>query len=176
LCGGTHAEHTGKLFPFRLGSESSIATGVRRIEATTGLATVEYLTRSLGVLERVADSLKTTPADLETRLKRLLEQQAELSRRASALSSLLAHTRTLPEREQLAQETLRPAGASVAIVVHELRDHWVDDFLLKRVNHLKQTSPQELHILLSGKRLLCAVHDESDPKLNAGKVCSCLFL
>ena len=176
MCGGTHAEHTGRLYPFRLGSESSIATGVRRIEATAGSATVDHLTRSLGVLERVSDSLKATPADVETRLRRLLEQQAELGRRVGALSSLLAHTRTLPEGEQLVLETLRPAGVSVAVVVHELRDHWDDDFLLKRVNYLKQTSPHELHILLSGKRLLCAVHDVSDPKLNAGKVCGLVYL
>ena len=72
LCGGTHLDNTAKAGAFHILSEGSVASGVRRIEATTGLRTLAALHESLGLLNGLAAGFKATPADLPARL----EQQA----------------------------------------------------------------------------------------------------
>ena len=72
LCGGTHLDNTAKVGGFHLASEGSVASGVRRIEATTGLKTLAALNDSLALLAKLAAPFKATPADLPARL----EQQA----------------------------------------------------------------------------------------------------
>ena len=64
LCGGTHLDNTAKVGPFRILSESSVASGVRRIEAVTGRACMERAEEEHAELLRVAEILKTKPASL----------------------------------------------------------------------------------------------------------------
>ena len=64
LCGGTHLDNTAKVGPFRIVSEASVASGVRRIEAVTGKACLELTDEMNQRLVRVAEALKTTPAEL----------------------------------------------------------------------------------------------------------------
>ena len=78
LCGGTHLDNTAKAGAFHILSEGSVASGVRRIEATTGLRTLAALHESLGLLNGIAAGFKATPADLPARL----EQQANELREA----------------------------------------------------------------------------------------------
>jgi alanyl-tRNA synthetase len=74
LCGGTHLTRTGQVGPFVLLSESSVAAGVRRIEALTGDGAVAYLQTAAERLQSAAELLKTTPAELVERVERLLGQ------------------------------------------------------------------------------------------------------
>lgn len=74
LCGGTHVERTGQIGLFHIVSEGSVASGVRRIEAVTGPAAYAELQRGVAKLERIADQIKTTPAQVETKVASLLEQ------------------------------------------------------------------------------------------------------
>lgn len=69
LCGGTHLTNTAMAGAFHFRSESSVASGVRRIEARTGLAVLELLELAQRALYRVADSLKTSPSELEAKLE-----------------------------------------------------------------------------------------------------------
>ena len=75
LCGGTHLDNTAKAGPFRIKSESSVASGVRRIEATTGKATLAEMRRSRGMLVRAAQFFKSAP---ETLVERLEQQAGEV--------------------------------------------------------------------------------------------------
>lgn len=74
LCGGTHVERTGQIGLFRIVSEGSVASGVRRIEATTGPAAYASLRASHTRLEQLAQSLRVTPDQVETRVSGLLSQ------------------------------------------------------------------------------------------------------
>ena len=82
LCGGTHLDNTAKAGPFRIRSESSVASGVRRIEATTGKATLEEMRHSRGMLTRAAQFFKSAP---ETLVERLEQQAAEMKTLRQAL-------------------------------------------------------------------------------------------
>ena len=82
LCGGTHLDNTAKAGPFRIKSESSVASGARRIEATTGQATLEEMRHSRGMLTRAAQFFKSAP---ETLVERLEQQAAEMKTLRQAL-------------------------------------------------------------------------------------------
>ena len=64
FCGGTHLDNTAKVGVFHIGSEFSVASGVRRIEATTGKVSLDLMNRNQAMLFEVASVLKTKPADL----------------------------------------------------------------------------------------------------------------
>jgi len=64
FCGGTHLNNTAKAGLFHITSESSIASGVRRIEAVTGREVMERLVNAESTIAKVSDKLKTNPAEL----------------------------------------------------------------------------------------------------------------
>ena len=82
LCGGTHLDNTAKAGPFRIKSESSVASGVRRMEATTGRLSLEGMEKSRGVLSKAAQFFKAAPSEL---LERLEQQAGEMKRLRQAL-------------------------------------------------------------------------------------------
>lgn len=60
LCGGTHVDNTAKLGLFKILSESSVASGVRRIEAVTGLSVLDLLNKNISIIEDCAKTLKVS--------------------------------------------------------------------------------------------------------------------
>ena len=75
LCGGTHLDNTAKVGPFRIVSESSVAAGVRRIEAITGKAFVEDAAKTRDLVGAACAAVKVkNPADLADKLNAQLEE------------------------------------------------------------------------------------------------------
>ncbi len=75
LCGGTHLDNTAKVGSFHILSEGSVASGVRRIEATTGLRTIQCLRDNIESMNSVAAMFKSSCADVVNRIE---QQEAEL--------------------------------------------------------------------------------------------------
>ncbi|MDR0587844.1 MAG: alanine--tRNA ligase, partial [Burkholderiales bacterium] len=73
LCGGTHIKRTGDIGLFKIVAESGVASGVRRVEAVTGLGVMDYLNTRNGWIARVAGELKTAPEEIGERVTRLIE-------------------------------------------------------------------------------------------------------
>ena len=90
LCGGTHVRRTGDIALFRIVSESAVAAGVRRVEAVTGELAYDEARREHDLLESLAQSLKTAPADLPARLEALVEERRRLEREAAELRRKIA--------------------------------------------------------------------------------------
>lgn len=74
LCGGTHVAHSSQIGPVTLLGESSIGSGVRRIEAYSGMNSFNYLSRERALAEGLASSLKTPSEDLPERIAQLLDK------------------------------------------------------------------------------------------------------
>ncbi|SDZ79470.1 alanyl-tRNA synthetase [Desulfuromusa kysingii] len=85
LCGGTHASAAGDIGLFRILSESGIAAGVRRIEATTGATALAQVQQQQQSLHRIAELVKSDPQKLELRVQKLLEQQKEMEKEIEQL-------------------------------------------------------------------------------------------
>ena len=64
LCGGTHLDNTAKAGAFHISSEGSVASGVRRIEATTGFKTLQRLHEDIDAIDAVAALFKANPKDM----------------------------------------------------------------------------------------------------------------
>lgn len=79
LCGGTHAIHLGSLGLLRITKESSIAAGVRRIEAVCGKAAEEFIYHQEALALQACGLLKTTLPQLTTKLTALLEENRALA-------------------------------------------------------------------------------------------------
>jgi alanyl-tRNA synthetase len=74
LCGGTHVPSTGAIGLFKITRESSVGSGVRRIEAITGIEALEEFRRLEAILHQAAEELGTAPAQLPERLRELEEE------------------------------------------------------------------------------------------------------
>ena len=99
FCGGTHVDNTAKAGPFRVKSESSVASGVRRIEATCGKLSLKAMESSQGVLSRAAQFLKTAPSGL---LERMEQQANEMKQLRQALEKFKAEASLGEARQFLA--------------------------------------------------------------------------
>ena len=80
LCGGTHLDSTARIGSFHIVSESSVASGVRRIEAVTGLKTLEWLSSQSVILSSASAAFKTSPSELNSRIEAQFNEIRELKR------------------------------------------------------------------------------------------------
>jgi alanyl-tRNA synthetase len=80
LCGGTHLDNTAKVGPFRIISEGSVASGVRRIEAITGKKLLDEMDKTNALILETCAMVKAKPADLQARLQAQLDEVKELKR------------------------------------------------------------------------------------------------
>jgi alanyl-tRNA synthetase len=90
FCGGTHAHTTGELGLFVLLSESSIGSGVRRIEAIVGKAAEAYVERQQDTLATLGEALSAKPDELVERVERLQTDVRELQKAMSEIKARLA--------------------------------------------------------------------------------------
>ena len=91
FCGGTHVDNTSKLGLFKIKSESSVAAGVRRIEAVTGANVLTMLNEALGTISEAAAAMKLgNPAELVRKSAAMTAELKEKDRQIEQLSSKLA--------------------------------------------------------------------------------------
>ncbi len=123
LCGGTHVANTGNIGMIKIVSESSIAAGIRRIEAITGSAVEDLMAATGKTLHNVASMLNNAP-DVLTALKRYIDENAELRHQAEeAFNERVA---------VVTDEVLKSATTVNGVTVAELRGVRIPD-LVKNV-------------------------------------------
>ena len=109
LCGGTHLDNTAKVGMFRIKSESSVASGVRRIEATTGRVSIDETRHGRNTLLKAAQFFKTAP---NTILERMEQQANEMKELRQALEKFKAEA-SLGEARQVMASAKTVGGLHV---------------------------------------------------------------
>lgn len=95
FCGGTHVKNTGSIGLFKIVSESSVASGVRRIEAVTGNNVMKYIDKSNELIAETAKNLKLTNYhELASRAAALSAELKEKEREISSLEAEIAASKT----------------------------------------------------------------------------------
>jgi alanyl-tRNA synthetase len=114
LCGGTHTSALGRIGLFRILKESSIAAGIRRIEASTGTEAEQFARQSEHTLSELAEMLKIAPTKLKERLEKLIEENKLLQLQVKAVKKM--------QLVQLAETLLKKAHkkGGTAFLVEEL--------------------------------------------------------
>lgn len=90
LCGGTHVQRTGEIGVFKIIAETGVAAGVRRIEAITGAAAIDWLARREEILTDIAAMLKSSTDSAADKVRQLLEKNRNLEKQLERLKSKLA--------------------------------------------------------------------------------------
>ncbi|HTH55535.1 MAG TPA: alanine--tRNA ligase [Cyclobacteriaceae bacterium] len=138
LCGGTHVSATGKIGVLKIISESSVAAGVRRIEAVTAEGAQEFIDNSLAVLGELKTLLKN-PKDVSASLQTLIEekhalekkldvmyqQQANVMKDELALKAVKSNGHTL-----IAEKVQVPNADSLKNIAYALRNQFEDLLLI----------------------------------------------
>ena len=142
FCGGTHVENTAKIGPFRIRSEGSVASGVRRIEATVGRVSLDVMNRNQELLFHAAQMLKTTPGELVGKVE---QQVAELKTTRLALEKFKAEA-SLGEARQFLMSAQDVCGLKV-LTAH--RDGMDANGLRQMGDFLRDKEPTVVAVLSS---------------------------
>ena len=143
LCGGTHVKVTSDIGLFKILSESSVAAGVRRIEAVTGTGVLKYIDGLKGELNETAAILKVNnPSEIAKRCETLLSELKESRRALESLNAKLAGSK-LTEIMKTAENI---KGVRVAVAVLE---GVAPDELRKMSDTVKSSDPLAVVVLAS---------------------------
>jgi alanyl-tRNA synthetase len=129
LCGGTHVEHSSQIGPITLIGESSVGSGVRRVEAYVGIEAFHYLAQERALVQNLAGMLKVPDAEVPGRVEALIERlrvaEKELERLRGA--QLLSSAGALADgAEDLGGTFLVAAAAPDGVAGNDLRALAVD--------------------------------------------------
>ncbi len=109
LCGGTHVGRTAQIGSFKILSEGSVAAGVRRIEAVTGMGAYKYMHEREGLLATVAEMLRTNAAEVPSSLTRLMESLRAAEKEIEALKQKTASG----QADELAAQAVECNGVKI---------------------------------------------------------------
>ena len=89
LCGGTHVYSTGEIGAFKITSESSLSTGVRRIEAVTGHAAYAYFQELFDQNREISQLLNTNPKEIKNKIEDFRVEQSETDKKLDTSDKIL---------------------------------------------------------------------------------------
>ncbi|MBI3797957.1 MAG: alanine--tRNA ligase [Deltaproteobacteria bacterium] len=167
LCGGTHVSRTGDIGLFKLKAEAGVASGVRRIEATTGEGALAWVRQREQILKEVSSILKGAEEDAAEKLEKLLAEKRELEKKLAQSQS----ARVSSQSDDIFSQARRANGISVVAS----RVEGVDDKGLRELADRLRDKLQPAVIVLGTIQegrvvLLAAVSKEATTHYHAGNI------
>ena len=165
LCGGTHVQRTGDIGLFKIISESGVAAGIRRVEATTGLGAMEFAQKAQAQVDAIAQSLRVPAAEATAKIGQIMDQVKNLEKELDRLKSKLAAS----QGDDLAGQAVDVGGVKVLAAklegadVKQLRE--AADKLRDKLGNAALV----LATVLEGKvSLIASVSKDATAKVKAG--------
>jgi alanyl-tRNA synthetase len=167
LCGGTHCNSTGEIGPFKIISEGSVASGIRRIEALTGFSALEFIRKEEDELKKAASLLRVKELQVSERLEKLIN---DLKTKEKELEKI---------KTRAAQENI-DAILKDAVEIDKIKvlSHKIDGLDIKELRNLADIIKDKIG---SGVVVLCSSKDDQvsyvaavtkdlTSRLNAGEI------
>jgi alanyl-tRNA synthetase len=131
LCGGTHTRRTGDIGLFKIVAETSVASGVRRIEALTGQPALDYVQQMTQTVQQSGHLLRVKPDDVTARIEQLQNTHRSLEKQVEKLKSALADARTGSSDEDVktingVPVLIKKVGVDKPAALRELADRLKD--------------------------------------------------
>jgi alanyl-tRNA synthetase len=165
LCGGTHVQRTGDIGLFKITSESGVAAGIRRVEATTGLGAMEFAQKAQAQVDAIAQSLRVPATEATVKIGQMMDQMKNLEKELDRLKSKLAAS----QGDDLASQAVDVDGVKVLAAklegadVKQLRE--AADKLRDKLGNAALV----LATVLEGKvSLIASVSKDATAKVKAG--------
>ncbi|HBZ17815.1 MAG TPA: alanine--tRNA ligase, partial [Betaproteobacteria bacterium] len=167
LCGGTHVKRTGDIGLFKITAQGGVASGVRRIEATTAQGALDYIHRRDSQFDEISTLLKVAPDEANDRLLQILDNVRNLEKELVRVKSKVASG----QGEDMVAKAQTVNGVTVLATV--LQDS--DAVLLRQtIDQLKAKLKSGVILLasVSGEKitLIAGVTDDLTGKFKAGEL------
>ena len=171
LCGGTHVAQTGDIGLFKIVQESSISSGVRRIEALTGCEAISRMQQESALLTEIARRLQTGVIDVRNKVEQIVENNRLLERQVSELKTQLA-----TGGSSIAKSSIKKIGD---VQLHVSRHDNIDIKDLRTIlDRMQQQIKSGVVVLGSVNRgkatLICSVSNDLTHRFHAGKLIATL--
>ncbi len=132
LCGGTHIPSTGMIGVFRIINESSIAAGIRRIEAVTGVQSEAYLYKQADLLNELKELLGNNPMPVKA-LEKILEEENTLKKQVAEMFKI----RTAQIKQSILEQKEEQNGIRLFVIEGEIPADIVKDIAFQVSGEIK---------------------------------------
>ena len=143
LCGGTHVNSTGEIEVFKILSESSVASGIRRIEAITGMSAKDYLTKRDNVITDICQTLNVHDDDLKNKINNIIEDNKKLKKQNDLLLKEITNFKIL----KIINNNKIKFGININVIYQE----YVENKVLKKIIEDIKSSNKNLVLTLIQK-------------------------